>query len=588
MKNYLVKKWLGDLSKVLPILLLCVACSSKQTNEAKKKVPPQKVLKKKVIVVHARGLTYPEMSEYLSANNADGFFKQNSVKGFIKKLHPITNAVTISNIASFETGVMPNKHGIIGHLYGLRKNDSIKITSGFAQRFEVETFWEKADLAGKKVLKVGALTLHGKYDKHTNVDCLAQGSQTGSAQIVRLIPVKGGAEKDIIKYKRLAGSFTLPLPKGFADSVFVYKSTQGSAWVLDSDYNPNNGTYAKVKLGDWFELENKKTKDKGETLKKGTLKKQALRAKLTSLLNDTLEIYIRPAYANRGYPAEFVKQMDTSLGASRGWPNISFYAADKISAATLMEEINTELDYVMKAFSATTQNKDYDLIMVDYPIIDRLGHAFLHIKDASQEVKQYYQAAYQRMNTDLGLIEEFATKNGYELIVTSGHGFSASKTSIDLNKFLKKNSVKAYNKTSDWEVMGVPGKVSAHIYLNPQLSENERVALTTKMKDVFENLLDPKTKKSVLDKVYQKNGLVELGLAHQNAGDLYVLLKPEYIFQNNSNKDNNFWGIPTFKGDHGYSLKYEDSYGVLVSQDKCDPCRSIDVAKVIEQKLKLR
>lgn len=577
MNNYLIKKRLGWLLKVMSMLLLCVACSSKQTNDANQRSP------KKVIVVHARGLTYPEISKYLSANNAEGFFKQKSVKGLIKKLYPITNAVTISNIASFETGAMPSKHGIIGHLYGLRKNDSIKITSGFAQRFAVETFWEKADLAGKKVLKVGALTLHGKSDKHTNVDCLAQGSQIGGAQIIRLIPVKEATEKNIIKYKSLAGNFALPQPKGFTGSVFIYKSTQDSAWILDNDYNPNNGVYAKANRGDWFELENKTAKGKKETLKK-----QAFRAKLTSVSNDTLTLYIRPAYENRGYPNGFIKKVDTDLGASRGWPNISFYAANKISAKTLTEEINTEVEYVMKAFSATTQNKDYDLIMVDYPLMDRLGHAFLHIKDSSQEVKQYYQAAYKRMNKDFSQIEDFAKKNGYELMITSGHGFSVSKTSIDLNKLLGKQGIKAYNKTNDWEVMAVPGKVSAHVYLNPQLSENERIILTAKVKDAFQKLQELKTKNSVVDKVYQKNELTELGLFHKNAGDLYVLLKPGYIFENNAHKNGDFWGIPTFKGDHGYSLKHEDSYGVLVSQDQCDPCRSIDVAKVIEQKLKLR
>ena len=62
----------------------------------------------KVIVIHAHGISYPDLVSYLDASKSDNFFKRKATANAIKKLEPITNAVTICNIASFETGTLPS------------------------------------------------------------------------------------------------------------------------------------------------------------------------------------------------------------------------------------------------------------------------------------------------------------------------------------------------------------------------------------------------------------------------------------------------------------------------------------------------
>lgn len=155
-----------NLAGILLISFMFFSCSSNKTKNHNR-----------VIVVHARGVTHPDIMQFLNLSDSGTFFKENASKKRIKKLQPIINAVTISNIASFETGVAPSEHGIIGHSFAKKVNDTLRVVSGFSQRFEKETFWEKADKQGYKVLKIGDLTLHGKYTTHTNVDCLGQGSQ---------------------------------------------------------------------------------------------------------------------------------------------------------------------------------------------------------------------------------------------------------------------------------------------------------------------------------------------------------------------------------------------------------------------------
>lgn len=526
----------------------------------------------KVIVIHARGISYSDLVNYLDASKANSFFQRKAEVNAIQKLEPITNAVTISNIASFETGGLPSEHGILGHAFAFRKNMALQGVSGFSQRFTNESFWETADKKSKKVLNVGALVLRGKYEQHTHVDCIAQGAVSGSPKQLRLIPDPENSSNAVVVYKNLEGQPYHSLQRGKADSIFVYQLTSHSdELVLDEDLDFANGSLGKVKKEAWLEIEQEKT----------DYLKSAFRLKYLDSTNDTLDLYIRASFSNRGYPNEFLQQIDSAIGPSKGWPNIPLFTSNGISSGTLVEEINTELNYVMDAFSFAAQQKNYDLIMIDYPLMDRLGHAFLRLRDSSQMIQQHYRNAFERMSEDFSLIEQFANEHAYELIITSGHGFSPIHTSMDINKFIRRNGFNTNANTDNWEVVGLPGKVSAHIYVNEQLDSIRRRTVIKTLEMAFQNLTHSTSDQPVMDELYRNSDLSRIGLDHQNAGDLFVLLNPGFVFENNKFGEGTIWGVPTFNGDHGYSLKHEDSFAVFISDGECDPCKSTDVAKMI-------
>ena len=559
-------KYMCDLTKIGLLLLLFISSSC---------VHDQSV-KDKVIVVHARGVTYPDLMNYLKVSNSNVFFKLQESNGFIYKLNPIVNAVTICNIASFETGMLPSEHGIVGHSFGLVENNSVTPVSGFSQRFTTETFWEKADRNGKNVLNVGALILHGKHEKHNNVSCLAQGDEKNIGRFLQLIPYQESHKDSVFKYTNLEGDHQYRIHKGISDLLFVYM-IGNEELIFDNDYNKNNGFVGKIKKGEWLEIENGKINSL----------KEPFRLKWIDTKDDTLNLYLRASFTNRGYPDEFVKLIDENVGGSKGWPNIPLYSLNQISGNTLIEEINSELDYVMGVFSYATQTKEYELIMIDYPLMDRYGHAFLNLKDSSQQIQKYYQNAFNRMDKDFYKILEFAKQNDYELIITSGHGFSPIHTSINIDKLLLENGINTNVQENTWEAKGIPGKVSAHIYINEQLEANKRENVLKKIEKTFENLYQPNSGKVVVDAIYRKNELDEIGMYHKSAGDLYILLNPGFVFQNQSAERNNIFDIPKFNGDHGYSLKHKESFGILISNEQCNPCRSTDVAKMVVRKLKL-
>lgn len=536
---------------LLTLVLLTVSLTSCVNSSLRNDV-------QKVIVVHARGISYPEMQEYLTTTSSDLFFKAKQKEGLINRITPITNAVTITNIASYETGNLPNGHGIIGHLYAKKDGETLKLANGFTQAFETPTFWEKADLSEKKVLNVGTLTLHGKYRTHKNVDALSQGRQIGKPQLTRIFPDDTVKSELVTAYK---ASSQDSITKGYK----LYKTNASSHLFLDDDYDPENGLIKKIAIGKWFQHDN-------------------LHAKLFRSSEDALRLYIRPSYVNNGYPDEFVNNISDNIAPPKGWPNIAFHTSGLIDQETLLEEIYNEIYHLMDVFSFSSTRKDYDLMMLDYPLMDRIGHAFLALKQNSKEIKDIYKKAFKQMDQDLHTIEAYAKRYGYKLIVTSSHGFSPIHTSVDINKFLTASGVQTDTSNNNWEAIGIPGKVSAHVYLNKDLENTKKQEALEKIKKAFSEL--KYVSDLVVDKTYSKADLPDIGLDHANAGDVFVMLNPGFVFENNTNKTD-FFGTPKFRGDHGYSLSHEDSYAVLISDMVCKSCNATDVARMIEKILKI-
>ena len=90
----------------------------------------------------------------------------------------------------------------------------------------------------------------------------------------------------------------------------------------------------------------------------------------------------------------------------------------------------------MDVFNYAANESEYDLILIDYPLLDRYGHAFLQLTKVAEKSKiqlkfqRHFESAFNRMNTDFAQIQEFAKQNHYELIIASGHGFSPIHTAI--------------------------------------------------------------------------------------------------------------------------------------------------------------
>ncbi len=245
----------------------------------------------------------------------------------------------------------------------------------------------------------------------------------------------------------------------------------------------------------------------------------------------------------------------------------------------------------MDVFQYASGKKDYDLIVVDYPLMDRYGHSFQRLledgdhSDVQQRFQQHFRAAYNRMDTDFTTLLQFAERQGYQLLIASGHGFSPIHTSINLNKLITEQGINATSDSIAWEARGFPGKVSGHIYLNPSLNKEEKKEIGDRLVKLFETLKDPGSGASVVEKVYTKQTLPDIGMNHPRAGDLFVLLRSGYVFQRAFFSDQPVFDVPVFKGDHGYSLAHKSSFGVFIGQEVCNQCATTDIANIVLESL---
>lgn len=500
-------------------------------------------------------------------------------------LKPIENAVTVTNLASFETGTFPNKHGIIGHTFGSDENSYSEPISGFAKLFEEETIWETAGKSGLQVLRIGSLIVHGNkaQEQQQNVDCVAQGEALDHARKFSLIPdseVKSTEDTDFEFTRALLNTATDPYSEYLSinnnyklytyqidtlrDNLESYHSL-----LLDDNENLHDGYLSRLNEGDWQEI----------IIGQSNAFNIAVRLKLLKWDRQTQEIdlFVRSPFINRGYPRDFVENIERNFGACKGWPSLSNYFAGEIDEQTLLEEIKLEVDYVKDILLYAVKHANYDLILMDYPLLDRYGHIFtltnLLQKGYSVENRHKYRQhildAYRRLDNDLEEISRLARKKNYDIIIASGHGFFPIHTSININRLLEVQGFSVLlSQNEDWEIKAFPGKVSAHVYLNKKIAgTGAQDSLRNRAKHLFENLRDPKNQEIAVDKVYTNEDLGSIGLNHRNSGDLWVLLKPGYVFQPQVISERPIFDSPLFLGDHGYSSRYPESIGVIIYEN---------------------
>ena len=472
---------------------------------------------KNVLVINIRGASYTHVKAYVE-RAPKGFLAKMLKEGHISALKPVTNAVTATNWASFETGVNPGRHGIIGHQFGSWRQNKLSMASGFGQRFEVPSFLETADSAGKKVVNIGSLLLHGAHTTHQQLKNIAQGQALTSP---RWLPL----DQEPIEFEVYNGQV-------------IYIAPADNGYLIDLDKDSKNGNLGLIQHGEWLEV----PLDSLNGLQTAT------RLKLMRS-NGKEGLFIRSVFVNRGYPSSFLQNLEAQHGAATGWPSLGQYFSGLIDAETIQEEIETEIDYLLGIVHQQLSLHEEDLIVTDYPLIDRYGHIFgLHMADSLA------QQAFARLDADLEDLTETAQGQGYKVLIQSGHGFAALHSQFNLNKLIKEEF------GADSGILAIPGKVSAQLYLSPDTQPE----LLNSLKQWLMSLKDPETDDIIVDQVWGKPAQVAAGIDHSNAGDLFVLLKPGYVFTATPNSSAPVFSKPLFKGDHGYSAHHPGNEGVLI------------------------
>ena len=495
------------------------------------------------------------VDSYLEDNTFDtngifGFIDQNGYRA--EYLNPIPAAETMPAMASFETGSYPSRHGIISNVFRLKGNNISETTYGYTSQFGSESIWEVAARQGKKVIRIGSIFEHGYKKSPNGVKTITQSSPTGYSKIVSLQADDSvwenydGEHYDFIQplmsEESNDGAVTLEIVDPREITLKIYALAvdtlidgieEYNAIILDDDKDLNNGFKAILSLSQWSIIEI--TKIYGFRI--GTWIK-ILEFDSNSKL---AKLYISAPQMNSGYPEKFISVIEDEMGLPPGGPDFALYNNGLLSESMIIEQIDREMSYVIKTALFAIQNMTFDLLPVDYPIMDRYGHNFMltHTRQSEYDAESgrkrerfesYIKDAYVEGNNTLKMIHSLL-RDSDAMIISSDYGLAPVYSRIAVNKILSDAGIEV---TSDdkSEVRAYAGSTTANVYINLEgrepegtVPENEYDNYVERIKSALNSYRDSETGEKVFDLVLSSEDFHDVGInGAAGAGDVWVRL----------------------------------------------------------------
>ena len=528
----------------------------------------------KVILIDIRGASKAFIDSLLDSSTLKG----DSAFSFLEKnshtksaVEPVPNAVTALNSATLDTGVYANSHGIVGNVFGIQKNGKFQTAGWFNLPFLTETIWEKAARKGKKVIRLGSLNVTGSGGNHSGIKTLPQVSALSESKVVDLTArdcpykmTKTKPEKFVCLTSKFATSADLNMIFGEHSKKLVVVAVDEEfdgrrafrKIIVDDDHNEANGYIAKIATGDWFRL----------TIKQMYPADIGVYAKLVAFSPDleATKIYFAPSFQNKGSPKSFIAEIEKKFRFAPGGPDFRGFVQGKIDIETVMEQAHRETDYMKNAALNSIENLDFDLLILDHPLLDRYGH-YLYSSSNQRKNLPLVKNGYLATDKNLGDVLSSIDKRNTSLLVISGHGFSYTHTSFSISKLFESLAVKI-SPAEDAEIAIFSSKVSAHIYLNNRdLKSTEKAKYLKTLKRKLLNYKDPNSGKPIFAEALLASEMKTYHLnSSKRSGDLWVSLNPGFTFDGVIDKDK-LIGKPFFPGEHGYFDKSLEAKGVFFS-----------------------
>jgi predicted AlkP superfamily phosphohydrolase/phosphomutase len=542
----------------------------------------------RVIVLSLRGLSDQDLDERLARGEA-GALRTMASKGYHAiHLNPIACAETAPAMATFETGANPSGHGIVGNRFRRKGAPFDSLDFGYISNFASEAVWEAAERQGKKVIRIGSLFLHGRHNSHTSVKTLAQADALGNGRHVSLTAhalswnlsnsryehtkamIASPKSRDQLEVEINGDGRTLRLHALAADTL-VDNDESYQILFLDTDTDLGNGFLAKLTEKQLARL----------AIAKDSVAAIGSFAKLLAFDSHlkAVELYIKGAQQNRGYPRAFIAKLENAIGFAPGGPDFDGYHSGRLDEKTIIEQIDQELNYLTSAANFCLENEEFDLLMIDYPVFDRFGHPF-YLKEARQRnygdegggkrarFQNYFKDAFARCDKMLQLHLE-KVDSATAIIVTSEYGFFAAHSRLALNSLLADAGLRVSNDETS-QVIAVTGSVSANIYINLIGREPDGVVQPKDYDDVVQKIIsacrtyrDAATGEQVFDEVRRFSELPSLKLDHDYAGDVWVRLKAGYTFRSDVDPAKPLVDQPRFLGEHGYAPAAAQAKGIF-------------------------
>jgi len=163
------------------------------------------------------------------------FLTQWTGKGKLALIEPVLPAVTCSAQATYLTGVMPDKHGIVGNGWYFREMDEIKFWHQSNKLIQSEKIWERAKIQNPDFT---CANLFWWYNMNSTVDYLVTPRPIYRADGVKIPDILTNPIQLRDKLQEYLGQFPLFNFWGPNTNIFSSQWIADSAKIVDEKFDP--------------------------------------------------------------------------------------------------------------------------------------------------------------------------------------------------------------------------------------------------------------------------------------------------------------------------------------------------------------
>ena len=268
-------------------------------------------------------------------------------------------------------------------------------------------------------------------------------------------------------------------------------------------------------------------------------------------LSPEIQLYLSPIHFNPSdlppsvkitAPNALAKSLAKKYGLFKtmGWQIDTWSMSEEtIDEQTFLEDVDNTLQVFRKMMTGFLAEKDVDLFVQIYEFTDRVGHCFWRFVDTEHPAYDAAKAAkwggaIEKTYRDMDGIVGDAMKGlgeGDLLLVVSDHGFATWRRSVNYDTWLVENGFMSLTKTDgkradlemlfgqgefwpnvDWSKTKAYAMGLGEIYINVKGREGQGIvhpgaeyeAVRSEIKEKLSKLVDPKTGKQVVSRIYTR------------------------------------------------------------------------------------
>ncbi len=551
----------------------------------------------------------------------DGFLRAERTGISAERMEIATPSLTAVSHAAISAGAPPSSTGIVANMLHPAAAPLGDRVSGFETESGVETIWEAAARQGKRVASLAWPGASQTSSRTRTSVALRWADPQARPSTWKGPAVDAGFEDALLSLPPEEASFSPPKLLPVHTATFpggAFEPLQFIAIDTSDDGRKNydlllvlradGSIAARARLGEWFELSERRTEDHGDrdVLVGRWCKLLALAPDLSGI-----RVYIGSEGRSFASPDDFRRTLDQEAGFWPGPPDDALLSEEP-DTRTFVEQAARFAAYFQKAFSVADRRGDWDLLLAYVPCVDEAEHALLltdpeqagYTPDRSALATAALREVWKIADDTAAAYLSFAGRG--DVFLVSDHGMRPVSRSFLLQELLRRRGfletvlgprgrlVTAPGSRVDAVTAGAIGYVivnRAGILRDGTVQAGEAETL---VRDVAAALRAEKdeTGRPVFSSVLTRKEARSLGLGHPNAGDLVVLAAGGATLRHGfTNRPDSSLFVPAEPpGQHGFGPDPEldgvfFEVGDGVARKRVPLVRSIDVAGIVAARL---